>query len=405
MSWLDSYRSQIVTADEAVEVIKSNDRVYVHPGCAVPTVLVSAMVARYQELANVEIVHLLTMGGAPYVDSKYEGHFRHNAFFIGKNVRAAVNEGRADFIPIFLYDVPGLFYSGEMPIDVALVQLSPPDEHGFLSFGIGVECTKPAAENAKIVIAEVNEKMPRALGDSFIHFSKLKYIVETSRPLVQLKYKKGLEVHKKIGKHVADLIEDGSVLQMGIGGIPDAVLHYLWQKKDLGIHTEMFSDGVVPLVEAGVINNEKKSLHRGKIVASFVLGTEALYDFVDNNPLLEFHPTQYTNDPFIISRNDKMIAINSAIQVDLTGQVCADSIGHQFYSGFGGQVDFIRGAARSEGGKPIIALASTAKDETVSRIVPFLSEGAGVVTTLYRHGVRRGQPPRKEHSPAGEGAD
>jgi len=381
MSWLDYYRRKVTTAADALRAVRSGDRIYIHPGCATPIVLVDALVARGFELENVEIVHLMTFGAADYIKPEMEGHFRHNAVFIGANVREAVNAGRADYTPIFLSEIEALFRSGQMPIDVALIQVSPPDEHGFCSFGVGVDCTLSAAQCARTVIAEVNAQMPRSLGDSFIHVTKLDHIVETSRPLLELARVRMGPLHAAIGEHIAGLIEDGATLQMGIGGVPDAVLFYLRDRKHLGIHTEMFSDGIVELVEDRVITCERKTLHPGKIIASFTLGTRTVFDFIDNNPIVELHPVYYTNDPFIIAQNDKMVAINSALQVDLTGQICADSIGHFFYSGFGGQVDFIRGAARSRGGKPIIALPSTAKDGTVSRIVPMLDPGAGVVDT------------------------
>jgi len=387
MNWVERYKSKLRTADEAVKVIASGQRVYVHPGCAVPTLLVDAMSNRYRELYDVEVIHLLTVGKSRYSAPEMEGHFRHNALFIGKNVRDAVNDGRADFTPIFLSEIPGLFYRRILPIDVALIQVSPPDEHGFCSFGVGVECTKPATEVAEIIIAQVNPNMPRTLGDCFIHVDKLTYCVEADVPLQELPQvdkdvtPEEADVFRQIGKNIADLIEDGSTLQLGIGSIPDAVLQFLHQKKHLGLHTEMFSDGVVKLFEEGVITNEKKTLHPGKAVVSFVLGTKALFDFIDNNPVIEFHPSHYVNDPFIIAQNEKMVAVNSAIEVDLTGQVCADSIGKKFYSGFGGQVDFIRGASRSKGGKPIIALPSTAKNGMFSRIVPHLALGAGVTTS------------------------
>jgi acyl-CoA hydrolase len=381
MTWIDDYKRKKVTADEAVKVIKSGNRVHIHPGCANPEVLVKAMVKRAQELQNVELIHLLTLGYADYSLPQYEKSFHHRALFVGANVREAVNDGRADFVPIFLSEVPDLYLRGDMSLDVAMIHVSPPDDHGFCSFGVGVDNTKASTEVAQTVIAQVNPNMPRTLGDSFIHVNKLDYIVEVDIPIVELPRVRMTELTSKIGQNVAILIENGSTLQMGIGEIPDAVLHYLEDKKDLGIHTELFSDGVVELVEKGIINNEKKSIHPGKIVAGFMLGTRKLYDFVNNNPIVEMHPTEYVNDPFIISKNDKMIAINSAIQIDLTGQVCADSIGYRIYSGIGGQVDFIRGSARSKGGKPIIALPSTAKDGKVSRIVPTLSEGAGVVTS------------------------
>ena len=387
MKWIDSYRSKVCTPEEAVSVVKSNMRVYVHPGCATPEILLNAMCENSSHFENVEVIHLLTLGISPYSDSKMEGRFRHNALFIGGNVRKAVNEGRADFTPVFLYEVPQLFYKGILPIDVAIINVSPPDKYGFCSFGVGVECTKPATEVAKIIIAQINTQMPRTLGNSFIHIDKIDHCVEVDAPLNELKYEEKhnsateQNVFQKIGKYVSSLIEDGSTLQLGIGAIPEAVLKHLAGKKDLGIHSEMFSDGVVKLVEEGIVTNEKKTLHPGKIISSFVLGSKGLFDFIDNNPLLEFHPSHYINDPFIISQNEKMVAINSAIEVDLSGQVCADSIGSVFYSGFGGQLDFIRGASRSKDGKPIIAMPSTARNGEISKIVPYLSQGAGVTTT------------------------
>ncbi|OGU76876.1 MAG: 4-hydroxybutyrate CoA-transferase [Ignavibacteria bacterium RBG_16_34_14] len=387
MKWMDSYNSKLRTPEEAVKAIKSGMRVYVHPGCATPEVLLHAMCENSEHLTNVEVIHILTLGITPYSDQKMEGRFRHNALFIGANVRKAVNEGRADYTPIFLYEIPNLFYKGILPIDVSIINVSPPDKYGFCSYGVGIETTKPATEVAKIVIAQINPNQPRTLGDSFIHIDKIDYCVEVDKPLNELKYEERLkspedqEMYLQIGKHISGLIEDGSTLQTGIGAIPEAVMSHLFDKKDLGIHTEMFSDGVIKLVESGVITNEKKTLHPGKIITSFVLGTKKLFDFIDNNPLFEFHPSQYTNDPFIIAQNDNMVAINSAIEIDLTGQVCADSIGPVFYSGFGGQLDFIRGASRSKGGKPIIAIPATARNGKVSRIVPYLSKGAGVTTT------------------------
>ncbi len=374
-------RPRQTTAEEAVRSVRSGNRVYIHPGCATPEPLARALAARGPKLENVEVVHLLTFGDAGYIRPEMDGHFRHRAFFIGSNVREAVNAGRADFVPIFLGEIERLFMTGAMPIDVALIQVSPPDEHGYCSLGVGVDTTLTAAKCARTVIAEVNRQMPRTFGDSFLHVTDLDFMVPSDRPLLELPRHPMTELHRAIGRHVAGLIEDGSTLQMGIGGIPDAVLDNLRDKNDLGVHTEMFSDGFMELVKEGVINCERKTLHPHKVIASFVLGSRALFDFIDNNPLIEFHPVYYTNDPFIISRNDKMVAINAAVQVDLTGQVCADSIGRSFYSGFGGQTDFIRGAGRSKGGKPIIALPSTARDATVSRIVPVLDTGAGVVDT------------------------
>jgi acetyl-CoA hydrolase len=329
----------------------------------------------------VEITHILTFAPAPYVAPEYEQNFRVNALFIGHNVRRAVQEGRADFTPVFLSEIPRLFSEGHLPLDFALISVTPPDEHGFCSYGVEVGTTKPAAESANRIIAEVNPKMPRTLGDSFVHVSRLHTIVEVDYPLPEAPQGGSSEEHLTVGSHIAELIPDGATLQMGIGNIPDAVLKNLTSHRDLGIHTELFSDGVIDMVEAGIITCARKNFHPGKIVAGFLFGSQRLYDFVHNNPLIELHPTDYVNDPFNIAQNDKMVAINSALQVDLTGQVCADSIGPKFYSGVGGQLDFIRGAARSRGGLPIVAFLSTAKDGAISRIVPMLNEGAGVVTT------------------------
>jgi acyl-CoA hydrolase len=309
------------------------------------------------------------------------GHFRHNAMFIGANVRAAVNDGRADYTPIYLSEIEGLFESGEMPIDVALIEVSPPDSHGFCSFGVGVDTTLTAAKCARYVVAQVNDHMPRTYGDSFIHVNDIDAVVESSRPLCALPKVEVTDLQIAIARNVAGLIEDGAVLQTGIGGIPNAVLPMLMDRKDLAVHSELVSDAVIPLIEAGVLTGARKNFKPRKIILGFALGSKRLFEFVDNNPIFEFHPTAYTNDPALIARNDKMVAINSALQVDLTGQVCSDSIGNQFYSGIGGQVDFLRGASRSKGGKSIIAISSTAKHDTISRIVPTLDPGAGVVTS------------------------
>jgi 4-hydroxybutyrate CoA-transferase len=381
MSWSETYTQKVTTADRAVELIRSEDRVYVHPGCAAPVVLTKALLKRAESLENVELVHLLTFGPADYTLPQYDGHFRHNGLFLGANVREAVGAGRADYTPVMLGEIENLFCSGQLPLDVVLLQTSPPDEYGYLSLGVGVDCTLNAARCARHVIAEVNQQMPRTMGDSFLHVTRVSAIVETNRPLLELKPEPYSDLQRRIGENVASLIADGATLQLGIGGIPDAALACLRDRRDLGIHSEMCSDGIVPLIEAGVINGERKTLHRGKVVVGFVLGTEKLFRFLHDNPIFEFHPTVYTNDPFVIAQNENMVAINSAIQIDLTGQVCSDSIGTRPYSGFGGQLDFIRGAARSKGGKPIIALPSTAKGGTVSRIVPTLDPGAGVVTT------------------------
>ncbi len=385
-NYYKNYRNKVVSPDEAVRVIKSGDNVLIHSNCAVPGTLVDAMVRRKDELKDVKIYHALSVGDLPYLQPGMENHFRHVGLFLGHNSRSAVSEGRADVIPIFLHEVPLLFTKGFINLDVALIHVSPPDEHGFCSFGVEVGLTKSPAEKAKIIIAQVNPNMPRVLGDSFIHISKIKYFVEIEEEIRELPQgEKNIpaeqaEIYKKIGSHIADLIEDGSTLQLGIGAIPDAVLKFLHDKKALGIHSEMFSDGVIELVENGIITNEMKTLHPGKMVAGFVLGTSRLYKFINNNPSIEFHPQEYVNDPFVIAKNNKMVAINSAIEVDITGQVCSDSIGTKLYSGFGGQVDFIRGAARSEGGRPIIALPSVTKNGSSSKIVAQLKPGAGVVT-------------------------
>jgi len=381
MSWEREYRKRLKEVDEALECVQSGMRVYIQPGCAEPETLVEALMRRAPELHDVEIVHMMTMGVAPYVAPEMAGHFRHNAMFIGANVRDAINEGRADYTPIYLSEIEGLFESGAMPLDVALIHVSPPDSHGFCSFGVGVDTTLTAAKVARHVVAQINDNMPRTFGDSFIHVSDIGTFVESSRPLCALKKPIVTDLQVAIARNVAGLIEDGAVLQTGIGGIPDAVLPMLMDRKDLGVHSELVSDGVIPLIEAGVLTGARKNFKPRKIILGFALGTPHLFDFLDNNPIFEFHPTAYTNDPGLIGRNDSMVAINSALQVDLTGQVCSDSIGNQFYSGIGGQVDFIRGASRSKGGKPIIAISSTAKQGTISRIVPMLDPGAGVVTS------------------------
>jgi len=381
------YSRKLTTADEAVKKIKSSDNVIIQPGCAVPLELIRAMVERKDELENVTIYHILIVGDLPYVNPGMEKHFKHKAFFTGANVRTAVHEGRAEFIPIFLSEVPLLFKRNIIPVDVALLNVSPPDEHGFCSYGVDVGTIKTAADKAKIIIAQINTEMPRSLGDSFIHINKIHHLVEHSEPIQELPQvdpntsNEMLKIYDTIGKNTAELIEDGATLQMGIGAIPDSVMKYLRDRRNLGIHTEMFSDGIINLVEEGIVNGEEKSIHPGKIIAGFVLGTKRLFRFIDNNPVIEFHPQEYVNDPFVIAQNKKMVAINSAIEIDITGQVCADSIGTKIFSGIGGQVDFIRGAAHSDGGKPIIALPSITKDGKYSRIVPQLRPGAGVVTS------------------------
>jgi acetyl-CoA hydrolase len=381
MNWESIYHRKISSVEDALAAIQSGNRVYLAGGAGVPKTLVDGLTDRAGTLRDVEITHILTFADAPYVQPQYQQAFRVNALFIGPNVRQAVQEGMADFTPVFLSEIPGLFRNGTLPIDVVLMSVSPPDEHGFCSFGVEVGTTKPAAESARIIIAEVNRQMPRTLGDSFIHVSRLTHIIEVDYPLPEAPQGGSSEEHLRVGKHIAAMIPDGATLQMGIGSIPDAVLKNLGSHKDLGVHTELFSDGVIDLFEAGVITCARKTFHPGKIVSGFLFGSKRLYDFAHNNPIIELHPTDYVNDPFNIAQNEKMVAINSAIQVDLTGQVCADSIGPRIFSGVGGQVDFIRGAARSKGGLPIVAFLSTAKNDSVSRIVPMLYEGAGVVTT------------------------
>ena len=381
MSWQVEYKKKLRTPQEALLYVQSGMRVYIQPGCAEPETLVEALMERGPHVEDVEIVHMLTMGSAPYVAPEWIGHFRHNAVFIGSNVRDAINDGRADYTPIYLSEIEELFVSGAMPLDVALIQVSPPDAHGFCSYGVGVDTTLTAANCARFVVAQVNDQMPRTFGDSFVHISDLDVLVESSRPLPEMKVQPITDTQTAIARNVAGLIDNGAVLQTGIGGIPDAVLSLLMDRKDLGIHSELVSDGVIPLIEAGVITGELKNFKPRKVIVGFVLGSKRIFDFVDNNPIFEFHPTSYVNDPGLIARNDNMVAINSAIQVDLTGQVCSDSIGSHFYSGIGGQVDFLRGASRSQGGKPIIAISSTAKNGAISRIVPTLSPGAGVVTS------------------------
>jgi acyl-CoA hydrolase len=381
MNWQDSYRAKLTNPADALEEIRSGQRVWIHAGCATPCTLVNELQKRAPHLYDVELMHMLTLGEAWYTRPEFEGHFRANALFIGANVRGAVVEGRADYTPIFLSEIEGLFLSGECPVDVVLCQVSPPDDHGYMSLGVSIDCTLTAARNARVVVAEVNDRMPRALGDAFLHVSEITHLIETSHPLHEFTPEPYTDIQRRIAAHVADLIPDGATLQLGIGGVPDAVLHALVDHRDLGIHSEMVSDGVIELIERGTINGRRKSLHPGKAVAGFVLGTHALFDYLHNNPFFEFHPTRYTNDPFVIAQNDRMVAINSALQIDITGQICADSIGPRAYSGFGGQVDFMRGAARSKGGKPIIALPATAKNGAISRIVATLDPGAGVVTS------------------------
>ncbi|HSB36477.1 MAG TPA: acetyl-CoA hydrolase/transferase C-terminal domain-containing protein [Thermoanaerobaculia bacterium] len=379
--WQTRYSWKVSTAEEAIRAIPPGRRILIGSGAGEPARLVEAMVDKGTHLFGNEIVHLLTLGPAPYVAPGLQERFRHTAFFIGANVRQAVQEGRADFMPVFLSEIPQVITSGRVAVDVALIQVSPPDRHGFVSLGVSVDIVKAAVDTASLILAEVNPRMPRTHGDSFIHVERIAHLVPVDYALFELPSEPLDDVCRQIGLHAAGLIGDGATLQMGIGRIPDAVLACLGGRRDLGIHTEMLSDGVMRLAEAGVITGKRKTLLPGKMVTSFLMGSQKLYEWVHDNPALEMRPSSFTNDPFQIARNDHMIAINSALAVDLTGQVAADTIGGRFFSGIGGQVDFIRGSSRSRGGRPIIALPSTAKDGKVSRICPALEEGAGVVTS------------------------
>jgi acyl-CoA hydrolase len=368
------------TPEQAVQCIKSGDRVFIHSVAAAPQTLIKAMTARAPELRNVEIVHLHTEGEAPYAKAEMAESFHINAFFVGANVRQALVEGHADYIPVFLSEVPALFRKGVLPLDVALLNVSPPDKHGFCTLGVAVDVSRAAFEMAKCVVAQINPRMPRTQGDALIHINEIDYMIEVDEPLPEVQTPELTEADRAIGRHIAEIVEDGATIQMGIGSIPNAVLASLGDHKDLGVHTEMFSDGVIPLVEKGVINGRLKLKHPGRMVAGFVMGTKKLYDFIDDNPQVLMLDIAYVNDTSVIRRNPKVTAVNSAIEVDLTGQICADSIGMRLYSGVGGQMDFIRGASLSERGKPIIALPSRTKSGE-SKIVPFLKQGAGVVST------------------------
>jgi acyl-CoA hydrolase len=379
--WRDRYRAKIATPEAAIASIPRGRRILIGSGAAEPNVLAQALVTYGVHLADNEVVHLLTLGKAPYVERGMESRFRHTAFFIGANVREAVQAGRADFMPVFLSEIPLLIRSRRVRIDVALIQVSEPDRHGFVSLGVSVDIVRAAVDTADLVIAEVNPRMPRTYGDSFLHVDRIKHLVPVDYPLPEREHEELDDVDRAIGHHVATLIPDRATLQLGIGKIPDAVLGALGERRDLGVHTEMFSDGVKKLVEQGVITGRYKTLLPGKIVTSFIMGSRDLYEWSHENPMVEMRPSQFTNDPFTIARNDRMIAINAALAVDLTGQVAADTLLGRFFSGIGGQVDFIRGAARSNGGKPIIALPSTAKNGTVSRIRAVFEEGSGIVTS------------------------
>lgn len=378
--WQSKVKNKLVSAAEAVQRIKSGDRVVTGHACGEPAALIDAMVARAPELEAVEVVHMVAMGQAKYAQPGMERSFRHNALFVGASTRKALEEKRADYTPCFFSEIPRLFQSKILPVNVALIQVTPPDEEGYVSFGVSVDYTQVAAECADLVIAQVNPLLPRT-GGAKIHLDDIDYIVEEEQPVIELKPPQIGDVEKAIGENAASLIPDGATLQLGIGAIPDAVLLFLRNKKDLGIHSEMFSDGVVVLAEAGVITNRKKTINPGKFMATFLMGTRKLYDFVDNNPSVELHPVTYINDPYVIGQHDNMISINSALQVDLMGQVNAEMIGSRQFSGIGGQVDFIRGASRSRGGKSIIALPSTASGGKISRICLELDRGAGVSTS------------------------
>jgi len=379
--WKTKYKDKIKTAPAATKLIRPGNSIFIGTGCGQPQHLVQALVEHSDHIYDAHVVHLLTMGAAPYVEEKFREKFKMNSFFIADNVRDALHKGIGDYTPIFLSEIPFEFETGRIPIDVALITVTPPDVNGLCSFGVSVDIVKSAAANAKYVIAQVNSRMPRTFGDSFLHINAIDVLVPCDEDVIEVPIPELDDTLRGIGQNVARLVEDGSTIECGIGRIPQALVEFLKDKKDLGIHTEMFSDWIIDLIECGAVTCAKKSLNRGKVVASFCMGSKRLYDYIDNNPFFEFYPTEYVNDVNIIAGHEKMVGINVGLEIDLTGQVCSDSLGHQFYSGIGGQVDFIRGAARSRGGKAIIAMPSTARDGQVSRIVPHLTEGAGVVTT------------------------
>jgi 4-hydroxybutyrate CoA-transferase len=394
MDWKSEYDRKRVSAAEAMKCVKSGDRVVFAHACGEPLELVDELVARAAELEHVEINHMVAMGKGEYCRPEYADAFYHKSLFVGASSREAVKDGRGDYIPVFFHEIPKLFCEGYLPPDVVLIHVSPPDKHGFCSFGISVDYTKPAAQVAKTVVAQVNPKMPRTHGDSFIHVSEIDFVVETEQDIIELQPPRIGPVEEAIGRHIAGLVDDGACLQLGIGGIPDAVLAFLHEKNDLGIHSEMFSEGVVDLYNEGVITNANKAINRDKITATFLMGTRRLYDFVDDNPAVNMYPVNFVNDPYVIGQNDRVVAINSAIQIDLMGQVVADTMGAVQFTGIGGQVDFVRGAARSRDGKAIIALPSTAKKGSVSRIVAGLATGTAVTTmradtdyVVTEHGV------------------
>ena len=380
-NWQEKFKEKTTTAQAAMKLIKSGNTIFIGTGCGQPQYLVNMLVQHSSHIYDAHIIHLLTMGSAPYADEKFHDKFKMNSFFIADNVRDALGRGIGDYTPIFLSEIPYEFETGRIPIDAALISVSPPDSSGLCSLGVSVDIVKSAAANASYVIAQVNKSMPRTFGDSFIHANDIDAMVPYDEPIIETAIAEPDETLRRIGRNIARLVEDGSTIECGIGQIPQALAEFLKDKKDLGIHTEMFGDWIIDLIECGAITCAKKTINRNKIIASFCMGSKKLYDYIDNNPFFEFYPTEYVNDLTIISQHEKMVGINVGLEIDLTGQVCADSLGYKFYSGIGGQVDFIRGAARSRGGKAIIAMPSTAKDGQISRIVPHLTEGAGVVTT------------------------
>jgi acyl-CoA hydrolase len=379
--WKEKYKEKITTAASAMKLIKSGNNIFIGTGCGQPQHLVDALVKHCSGICDAHIVHLLTMGAAPYADEKFREKFKMNSFFIADNVRDTLSKGIGDYTPIFLSEIPREFERGRIPVDVALISVTAPDANGLCSLGVSVDIVKSAAANARYVVAQVNNRMPRTFGDSFIHVNTIDMLVPHDEEIIETTIREPDDTLRRIGQNVAMLVEDGSTIECGIGQIPHAIAEFLVHKKDLGIHTEMFSDWIIGMIESGAVTCAKKTLNHGKVVASFCMGSRRLYDYIDNNPFFEFYPTEYVNDPYIISQHEKMVGINVGLEIDLTGQVCSDSLGYRFYSGIGGQVDFIRGAARSRGGKAIIAMPSTAKSGTISRIVPHLTEGAGVVTT------------------------
>lgn len=380
MTWKTWYKEHLFTPEQAVQQIKSGQRVVVAHACGEPSIILDALVANAAQYENVEIIHMVAMGKAAYCQPQYDKNFHHNAFFLGGSTRAAAAEGRVDFTPVYFSEIPSLLREDLRP-NVTLLQCSPPDAHGYVSLGVSVDYTKPAAEASDLVIAQVNQNMPRTLGDSFLHVTQIGCLVEADTPVIELAPPKIGNVERAIGENVASLVRDGDTLQLGIGAIPDAVLLFLKEKNDLGIHTEMFSDGVVELVEAGVITNKAKTLHRGQSVATFLMGTRRLYDYVNNNPAVAMYPVDYVNDPYVIGQNDNLVSINSCVQVDIMGQVVSTSAGLRQISGVGGQVDFVRGANLSKGGRAIMAMPSTTGKGKISKIVPFLDQGSAVTTT------------------------